>query len=283
MDVARYRFSRALRPFSLVVALISCGLGIALALADSGPLWAAAVTLLAGVLLQSGVNLINDHSDLHLLPASVQGEQAAACIRRNHRIGLGLFVVVGLLALPLLWHAGWPLLLLALIGLVGAIGYTQEPINYKRRGLGVPLVFWLMGVLMVCGAYLAVAGSWRDDLWWRSLPVACLTALLLLSNELRDWEEDSERGIRTLCVRWGYEVGRSIYLSLLGASLLLPLAMALAGQLERVWLLLPVLLLVPALIRLTRAEAAERIALTPLTGRFMALTGVLYIAASLQP
>jgi len=283
MDVARYRFSRALRPFSLVVGVISCGLGVALALGHAdGPLWAAALTLLAGLLAQSGVNLINDHTDLGLLPTAGPGvARARRLIRRHYRIGLSLILAALLLSLPLVWHAGWPLLAVVLIGLLGALGYTVEPINYKRRGLGVVLVFWLMGVLMVAGAYVAVTGRWDWIVLWRSLPVAALTSLLLLSNELRDWESDREQGIQTLVVRLGYRRGRQLYLLLLSASLLLPLLLVFQGLLPHGWLMLPALLLLPALVRLSRAAQEQRVQLTPLTGRFMALCGGLYILASL--
>lgn len=281
MDVSRYRFARALRPFSLVVGLVSCGLGVALALSlGDGPLWAAALTLLAGLLAQAGVNLINDHTDLRLLPNQEPGvERARRLIRRHYRLGLLMIGTALLMAAPLVWHAGWLLLWVVLLGLVGALGYTVEPINYKRRGLGVVLVFWLMGVLMVAGAYVAVSARWDWAVVWQSLPVAALTSLLLLSNELRDWESDSEQGILTLAVRLGYARARLLYLLLLGASLLLPLLYALQGFMPNVWLLLPALVLVPALVRLSGAERAERVRLTPLTGRFMAVTGGLYILA----
>lgn len=281
MDVARYRFSRALRPFSLVVGAVSCGLGVGLALSQAGgPLWAALVTLLAGLMAQAGVNLINDHTDLSLLPDAPGAERAAILIRRHYRWGLLLITLAVLMGLVLVWHAGWLLLALVAIGLVGALGYTVEPINYKRRGLGVILVFWLMGVLMVVGAYVAVTGHWSTEVFWRSLPVAALTSLLLLSNELRDWESDSQQGIQTLAVRLGYGRARQLYLLLLLASLLLPLLYSALGQLSHGWVMLPALLMVPRLLKLSAADQTGRVPLTPLTGRFMALCGGLYIVAT---
>lgn len=279
MDASHYRFKLALRPFSLVVALVACGLGVALGLADGGPRWAAALTLVAGLLVQVAVNLINDHGDLGL--PSRLSEFDRGQIQRNFRLGLALFGVSALLALPLLLHAGWPLLALVLLGAFGALGYTMEPVNYKRRGLGVLLVFWLMGVLMVSGAYLAVTGEWQWSAVWRSLPVACLTSLLLLSNELRDFEWDRQQGVGTLAVRLGYPRARQLYLALLLASLLLPVVLKVVGVAVQLWWLLPAWLLVPSLIRLSGVSRKRRVALTPMTGRFMALTGGLYIVASL--
>ncbi|HEY5717028.1 MAG TPA: UbiA family prenyltransferase, partial [Motiliproteus sp.] len=108
-----------------------------------------------------------------------------------------------------------------------------------------------------------------------------LTSLVLLSNELRDWEADSAQGILTLVVRLGYRRGRQLYLLLMMTSLTLPLLFMAQGLLERGWLVLLAAVLVPALLRLTSASREERVQLPKLTGRFMALGGGLYILASL--
>ena len=38
-------------------------------------------------------------------------------------------------------------------------GYTAPPLQYKYRALGLPLVFLLMGPLMVVGGYYAMTGQ----------------------------------------------------------------------------------------------------------------------------
>ncbi|MEW8309686.1 MAG: hypothetical protein G8D88_21385, partial [gamma proteobacterium symbiont of Ctena orbiculata] len=61
----KYTFVGALRPFSLVVAVATCGLGISLALIDNADEhWLAWLVLLTGLLLQIAVNLVNDAPDL---------------------------------------------------------------------------------------------------------------------------------------------------------------------------------------------------------------------------
>lgn len=278
-----YCLAQALRPFSLVVSLVACGLGVTLAVSrGEGPFWAAVLTLVAGVLLQAGVNLINDQGDLAHLPSGDPNSRMRRRIRRNTRLGALVLTLTALLAVPLVIHAGPELLVLILVGAAGALGYTQEPLNYKRRGLGVVLVFWLMGVLMVAGAQLAVSGQWWWPAFWLSLPVACLTSLLLLSNELRDWEIDGHQGTATLVVRLGPVSGRRLYVALLILSLVLPLVLGLATDwVMRPWLVLPAWLLVPLLVRTSGAGVVERRLLPPRTGRFMALLGGLYVLALL--
>lgn len=281
MTLAPPSLLKSLRPFSLVVALVSCGLGVALALlAQQGSAVRALIILLAGLLLQAGVNLINDQSDLPLL----QGEgyrQLRRVIRRHTRWGLlciGLSMLVGIVFII---DVGWTLLAVVLLGLLGALGYTTEPVHYKRRGLGVPLVFWLMGVLMILGAYHAMGAPLSWGVLGLSLPVSMLVALLLLSNELRDWEDDCRQGVLTLTVRLGFARGCKLYLLMLGSTYLLALLLWQQGLLLRLWPLLPSLLLLPELIRLLGVPAEQRLPLTPKTGRLLLLFGLLFIGCVL--
>ena len=126
--------------------------------------------------------------------------------------------MAGLIGLFLVWRSGWPLLVLGAVEFAGGFFYTGEPLNYKRRGLAVVLVFFLMGVLMVAGSYYAVAGTvgWRVVV--SSVPVSLLVSLILLANELRDYEADVGFGIRTLTVRIGYRPGILLYCILLSAA-----------------------------------------------------------------
>ncbi|MEH6825752.1 MAG: prenyltransferase [Motiliproteus sp.] len=269
-------FSKSLRPFSLVVALVSCGLGVALALLQQqGGGIRAGVIVLAGMLLQAGVNLINDQSDLPLLQDEVY-RQVRRVIRRHTRWGLlciGLSMLVGGI---LVIDVGWTLVGLIVLGLLGALGYTTEPIHYKRRGLGVLLVFWLMGVLMIVGAYHAMGAPLSWSIFWLSFPVSMLVALLLLSNELRDWESDRRDAVLTLVVRLGFERGRKLYLLMLAATYLLALLLWQQGLLLRLWPLLPSLLLLPELIRLLSVSAEQRLPLAPKSGRLLLVFGVLF-------
>ncbi|MEH6651864.1 MAG: prenyltransferase [Motiliproteus sp.] len=270
-------FIQSLRPFSLVVALVSCGLGVVLALLQQHGDGARAVLILsAGLLLQGGVNLINDHSDLPLLEGK-RYRQLRMVIRQQCRWGYLAIALSALLGIGLVVDVGWSLLLLLLLGLLGALGYTVEPLNYKRRGLGVPLVFWLMGVLMIVGAYHAMGAPLSADVFWLSLPVSMLVALLLLSNELRDWEADRRNNIQTLSVRIGYSAASRLYLLMLSVTYLLCLLLWQQGLLIRLWPLLLSLPLLPELLSLLSKSASQRVSLTPKSGRLLLIFGVLFV------
>ena len=273
---------KALRPFSLVVALVSSGLGVQLAWQGGyhDPLRALLVVV-AALLLQAGVNLINDRADL----ARTQDSSIKQSIRHNSYWGWGCFALCSLIGLWLVGQSGWTLMALCLVGLLGALGYTVEPLNYKRRGLGVPLVFWLMGVLLVLGSWHAMGAplvsSRAVAVMLLSLPISCLVALLLLSNELRDWERDRAAAVATLTVRLGYSNAARFYLLLLMLAYLSALLLWQQQLLLRVWPVMISAVLLPVLWRLLNRQPDQRQALTPATGRLLGLFGLLYMTCLL--
>jgi len=276
MLVEKYRFSRALRPFSFSVALIVCLTGIMAAYREgfSDPLNAFLI-LSAGLLLQAGVNLINDFTDLSLLN-KVQYAGAHRQIIRNFQMGLACFLLAGCIGLYLVYLSGPFLLVLSVVGFVGALGYTLEPINYKRRGLAVFFVFWLMGVLMVLGAYFIQAKVVTADVFFLSIPVSLFTSLLLLSNEIRDYEDDRDKGIRTLSVRVGYDKAILIYKMIIAAIYLTTILLGLTDILPWSYWLLLTLPIVILPCRFLHKEGSARRQLTPETGRGYLIFGLFY-------
>ncbi|MCW8886314.1 MAG: prenyltransferase [Motiliproteus sp.] len=282
MELGRYQFIQAARPFSLVVALINGGVALALAQRfDQFDGLRAGLVILACVLLQLAVNLINDLADLKLTAGQAVSPDCAQQIRINGRRGAACFLVAFFIACYLIVETGWPLLLLCVLGLLGALGYTLEPINYKRRGLGVVLVFWMMGVLFVSGGYLAITGQWSLKVVALSLPVSLLTSLLLLSNEIRDYHSDKGQQVATLTVRLGLDSGIRLFWLLVGGCYLICLALYFQGWLMMLWPLILSLLFLPLLKRLMNNRSLIT-QLPPRTGAFFLVFGLGYISGLLN-
>ncbi|MGI9282271.1 MAG: prenyltransferase [Endozoicomonas sp.] len=278
----KYRFVRALRPFSFSVALITCGLGIAVAFSrGEGDVGRAVAVMIAGLLLQAASNLANDHADLHFWNGrtGLLAEQVIQQIRRNFYIA-GLFALVAIvIGLWLVWLTGWPLFLLGLFGVIAGYFYTGEPIVYKHRGLGVPAVFLLTGVLMVSGAYYAVSGIWSNELLWISIPVSLLTAALLVSNEVRDYLDDRSSSIRTLTVRIGYDMSRALYVVLLLLVYPVSYYLYLNNLLINPAYMVFSLLVIWQPVKLLRCSPGDYqlMKLPPMTGRFFLVFGICFI------
>ena len=202
-----------LRPFAYPVSVIPVAAGAALAAVDGRFAWAPFVAALLGaVLLHSGTNIVNEIYDVRKGIDTIASPRASHAIvkgrlteREAYAIALlafGLAVAVGLYLVAL---RGPAIVVLGLIGLGGGYFYTAPPFQYKFRALGVPLVFVLMGPLMVVGSYFAIGGEWSIEALIVSIPVGCLVAAVLHGNEWRDIGEDTRAGIVTLSSRIGRE------------------------------------------------------------------------------
>ncbi|MEE9493513.1 MAG: prenyltransferase [Gammaproteobacteria bacterium] len=278
-SLQQYTLLKALRPFSLVVALISCALGILIAWNDGFQNIELAILIISGgILAQAGINLINDIEDLPLISnRHASYTLVKNRIDRNTRAGILCFVLASIIGLYLISKQGWLLFFLIFISGLASLSYNIGPINFKHRGLAMFQVFLLMGVFMVQGAYLAMSGQLSMPAFLHSIPVSLLVSLLLLSNELRDWETDRNSEIQTLTVRIGYQNAVKLYWLLIALSYLLALIFFFAGKLHTpLWLLAPLPLLIP--IR-NYLKASKRTQLTPMTGRFFFLFGLTYILA----
>lgn len=270
----QYGFMKGLRPFSLVVAWVAAGLGILLAWQDGfqNP-WHALLVVAGAVFSQAGINLVNDLEDLPLLRA--EDPVLRQLILFNARVGAILLVIAVSIGVYFTYIQGWPVLVLVGVALVLALSYNLGPINFKRRGLALVQVFLLMGVCLVEGAYLSMSGHFSLEALYLSFPLSVLISLLLLSNELRDWETDKALGMSTLTVRIGYPRAVGLYAGLIVSAYLLALLLIGAERLHLAgYLLLPLPLLFP-IARLLRAS--ERTALTPMTGRFFLLFGIAWL------
>jgi 1,4-dihydroxy-2-naphthoate octaprenyltransferase len=248
------------RPFSLTASIVPVAAAGALALLDGLMNWGLfALALVAGVLLQVGTNVINEVYDVRKGVDSITSPRASQALvtgRVRERDALvyaySALALCGVLGLVLVAFRGWPLLLIGAFGLVMGWGYTAPPLQYKYRALGLPLVFLLMGPLMVLGGYYAVTGRWSWAAAVASVPIGLLVTAILHGNEWRDIGEDARAGIRTISISAGRSAAHWIYVVLLtGAYISLALGVAF-GWLPRLSLL--AVLSMPLLVQALRAS-----------------------------
>ena len=248
------------RPFALTASIVPVCAAGALALLDGLMDWGLfALALVAAVLLQVGTNVINEVYDVRKGIDSITSPRASQALvtgrvteRDAFRVAYAAFAVCGVLGLVLVAVRGWPLLLIGAFGLVMGWGYTAPPLQYKYRALGLPLVFLLMGPLMVVGAYFAVTGQWSWQAAVASVPIGLLVTAILHGNEWRDIGEDARAGIRTISISAGRSVAHWIYVVLLvGAYVTLALGVAF-DLLPRLSLL--AVLSMPLLVQALRAS-----------------------------
>lgn len=267
----------ASRPWSFPVSIAPIVIGTCVA-ASSGffNVWRFILTLIAGVCLHIVANYINTYGDFKSgvdtlecafkSPELVRGELSEKVI---HFLGLFFLIPPTIIGLYLTKSSGIWLLILGIIGVLGAFCYTGGPKPYKYEGLGSIFVFFLMGVFMVQGAYVVQTAHLSFKAFLASLPISFIISAILHGNDIRDISYDVKAGIRTLATFIGekrsFHWMKALYF-LANICLLFPV---LSGSLST-WSLLPILLLPLTFKEVTNVELAgngNREALLSLEGR----------------
>jgi len=223
----------AIRPKTLPAAASPVILASALAYIDGlfDPLPALAA-LLGALLLQIGSNVANDLYDFQrgadagerLGPVRVTqaGILTPGQVKRGMLLIFGFTILIGGY---LIWHAGWPSLVIGVAAILSAIAYTGGPFPLGYHGLGDIFVFVFFGLAATAGTYFVQALSVSALTWWMSICMGLLIVAILVVNNLRDIESDRLAGKRTLAVRLGERATRLEYLLCIVGAYLIPLTL----------------------------------------------------------
>lgn len=253
-------FVEIARPFSFTASAIPVLAAGALALPQvlHNPI-IFLLALAASVLLHVGTNVTNEIFDVRNGVDSITSPRMSMALlkgrlteREAFRLVGGAFLLAALLGVPLIALRGWPVLLLGLIGLVLGYTYTAPPFQYKYKALGLPLVFILMGPLMVVGAYYVITGSVSLLPFLVSIPIGLLVTAILHGNEWRDIGDDARYGVGTLSALMGRKRAHFIYISLVTAAYIAVVLGVLLHALPQTSLL--ALLSIPLLVRSIRTS-----------------------------
>ncbi len=200
----------AARPATLPAGIAPVLVGTALAIASDVFRWDAfIVTLIAAVLIQIGVNYANDVAD------GTRGTDAnrigptravAAGLITPAQMWRGIGVVFGLAAvagLYLIWLGGPWILVIGVLSIAAALGYTNGPIPYGYYGLGELFVFVFFGLVATVGTRFVFDRTVESGAWVGGVCMGFLASGILLANNIRDIDTDTAAGKRTLTVMVG--------------------------------------------------------------------------------
>ncbi len=249
------------RPFSFTASTTPVAAAGAMAALNGmfdAPLFLAA--LLGSVMLHIGTNVINEIYDVRKGVDSITSPRASHALvkgrlseRDAFAFAFAAFAIATLVGVGLIAVRGWPIVGLGLLGLIGGYTYTAPPFEYKFHALGLPLVFLLMGPLMVGGSYYAITGTLAPEVFWVSLPVGLLVTAILHGNEWRDITEDARViGTATFAARFGRRVSYWTYVALVVGAYM-ALAVGVVVGVVPAYAVLAVLSL-PLLVRVIRAS-----------------------------
>ncbi|MDP2730439.1 MAG: 1,4-dihydroxy-2-naphthoate octaprenyltransferase [Dehalococcoidales bacterium] len=174
------------------------------------------LTLLAGLLIHMGANVINDYSDHRSGNDEVNHEFVRPFSGGSRVIQAGLLTPLEVLSGALLffalsaaigfylaWARGPLILVLGAIGLISGLSYSGGPFSWAKRGFGELLVGLNFGILMTLGAFYVQTQSFSWLPVVAAISVSLLIAAVLYINEFPDYTADKQVGKNTLVVRLG--------------------------------------------------------------------------------
>lgn len=245
-------FLLASRPKTLPAAIVPVWVGCVLAWKLTGRFdgWLAACTVLGAIFIQIATNFFNDAIDASKgadTEKRTGPQRVTASGLMSHRavmLSAGVFMLLALACgVVLLRAAGWPIVAIGVPSLYLAYGYTGGPFPLAYRGMGEVFVVLFFGLIAVGGTVYVQTLQWRPEALLLGAQVGLLSAVLISINNLRDREEDSSTGKRTLAVRFGGRFARLMILTEVKLAAFLGLGWIKFGEGSLVFASLPMLTL----------------------------------------
>ncbi len=274
----------ATRPAFLTASVLPVLIGIAWAWREQGGQISLTLSLLAIagiVFIHAGANVLNDYFDAkngtddanqgRIFPFTGGSrfiQNGILTPSQTGRLGAVLLGIGALIGLWLVNEAGWPLLLIGLIGAAIAVAYSAPPC-LACRGLGDLAIALDFGLLPVAGTVLLLTGQIPAAAWWLGAIIGCYAAAILWINSIPDIEADRSAGKMTLPARLGAKRAAPLLAAffLAGAAMLLFAPLPSGARLA-------LLGLVPGAMAVKNAAAGNIADAIPLTLMTHALVGV---------
>lgn len=217
----------ATRPKIMPASLIPVLLGIAAAYHDldaeelSLNYLTAFITLLCGMGIQILTNFVNDIYDFkkgvdnedRIGPKRVVAAGIISLKQMKFAATL-VAIVTFLLGVYLVYATDYVILLIGIISLFLAYGYTAGPAPLSYLGIGDLFVLIFFGIVATNGTYYIQTGHWSNEVFWMSLPLGFFAMNILSANNIRDVNTDKRAGKLTLPVRIGVKNAIMLYVVL---------------------------------------------------------------------
>ncbi len=220
----------ALRPKTLTAAVVPVVVATALVKAEGFPVlwWVSVLALASALFIQIGTNLVNDAIDF---------EKGADTDRRigfqrvtqsgllsSKQVMTGAIVCFACavaLGVPLVVRGGFPIVVIGLVSVALAYGYTGGPVPLAYNGLGDVFVILFFGIVAVGGTYYLHVRDFSPPAMIAGLQIGLLAAVLIAINNIRDAPQDALVNKKTLAVRFGVTFARVEILFLAAAPFIL--------------------------------------------------------------
>ncbi len=168
--------------------------------------------LFASVLIQMSTNLFNDYFDYQrgIDQADSVGKSTALVtgeIKPNTIMILALTFIAfsGLLGLFIVSQAGLVIALIGAASILVGFFYSAGPHPISATAFGELFAGFFMGHVIIGISYFIQTDHYDMAIFLVSIPFALLIASLLTANNIRDLDEDTQGGRKTLAILLGKE------------------------------------------------------------------------------
>lgn len=198
-----------IRTLSVAVAPVAVGAGAA-NLIDKFSAPVTLLCLLVALCLQIGVNFANDYSDgirgtdnYRVGPQRLTGSGAARP-RQVLAVAFSFFGLAGAAGIAIAAVTGlWWIVAVGVVCIVAAWFYTGGRKPYGYAGLGEVVVFIFFGLVATIGTTFVQAQAVPTESILGAVAIGMLACAVLVVNNIRDIDTDTQAGKKTLAVIMG--------------------------------------------------------------------------------
>lgn len=199
------------RPHTLTAAFAPVFLGTMISLTYGAihfPLFIA--MLIASVLIQMATNMFNEYYDFKRELDTEDSIGIGGAIVRNGvkpktvlNLALTLYGISILIGIYICMETSWWLALVGIVAMLIGYLYTGGPYPIAYTPFGELVSGFVMGMLLILIAFYIQTGTVTGESIMLSVPSMLLVAGIMLANNIRDIEQDTIGGRKTLAILVG--------------------------------------------------------------------------------
>lgn len=207
------------RPHTLTAAFAPVFLGTMISLTYGSihfPLFLA--MLIASILIQMATNMFNEYYDFKRELDTEDSIGIGGAIVRNGvkpktvlNLALALYGISILIGIYICMETSWLLAVVGLVAMLIGYLYTGGPYPIAYTPFGELVSGFVMGMLLILIAFYIQTGTVTGEAIMLSIPSMLLVAGIMMANNIRDIEQDTIGGRKTLAIL----VGRSNAITIL--------------------------------------------------------------------
>lgn len=205
---------RLLRPHTLTAAFVPVFVGTMYALLQEGTfhLGLFLAMLIAAILIQSATNMFNEYYDYvrgldHEESVGIGGTIVRDGISPKTvlRLAFTFFGIAILLGVYICLASSWWIAVIGVVSMIIGYLYTGGPLPIAYTPFGELFSGLLMGTVIIGISYFIQTAHITMAVIWISIPIAIFIGAILLSNNIRDLDNDKESGRKTIAILLGKE------------------------------------------------------------------------------